>query len=130
MPKTAKRPTFSWANVSLADQTKLLDLIGGDGHTIWSATALIEDGVPAYVIDTFTTVERSDGSHKGSIYPSDSLGLPGMPILAELRGVYGLTVIRSLASHHGVSSWKMGRGSEARDLTEQIRAKLEKEAGE
>ena len=120
MPKTAKRPTFSWANTTAADQAKLLDIIGGDGHTIWSAPALINDGVPAYIIDTFTTVEKSAGSWKGSITSTETGDL-----VEELRGVYGLTVIRSLGRHYGVTSDKFGRGSEARELTDGIRRHLE-----
>jgi len=121
--KTAKRPTFSWANTTTADQVKLLDVIGSDGHTIWSAPALIEDGIPAYIIDHFTTVEKSDGSWKGSIFDTHTGELQ-----AELRGGYGLTVIRSLAGYYGVRSGAFGRGTEARQLTAGIFEHL-KEAG-
>jgi hypothetical protein len=123
MPKT-KAPTFTWSNTTVADQQKLLDIIGGDGHTIWNAPALIEDGVPAYIIDAFTTVEKSDGSWKGSITSTDTGNL-----VESLRGVYGLTVIRSLAAHYGEHSGKFGRGSEARELTEKIREHFGKEQG-
>jgi hypothetical protein len=116
-----KKPAFSWDNVSQEQQIKLLETIGGDGHTIWSAPGLIEDGIDGYIIGAFTTVEKSDGSWKGSIFNSSGM-------VDELRGVYGLTVIRSLASHYGESSSKFGRGSEARELTEKIRKHLGVEA--
>jgi hypothetical protein len=119
VPTKTKRPTFSWGNTTVADQTKLMDTIGGDGHTIWSAPALIEDGVPTYIIDHFTTVEKSDGSWKGSITSTETGDL-----VEELRGVYGLTVIRSLAGYYSVYSHKFGRGSEARELTDGIRVHL------
>lgn len=122
------RAVFSWDKVSLKAQRELLDVIGDDGHTIWSADGLKEDGVDAYIVDAFTRVERSDGSHKGSIYAPGASGLPGTPIISELRGVYGLTVLRSLAAHYDVHSTKFGRGSEARDLTDGISIHL-KEAG-
>ena len=121
MPKTRK-PTFSWANTTAQDQQKLLDIIGGDGHTIWSANALVEDGIPPYIVDRFTTVEKSDGSWKGSIFTDEGA-------VTELRGVYGLTVIRSLAAHYGVESHAFGRGTEARQLTAGIRDHLAKEVG-
>jgi hypothetical protein len=114
-----RKPTFSWDNVTVEEQVKLLDDIGGDGHTIWSAEGLKEDGISAYIVDAFTRVEKSDGSYKGSIFDSHTGELQ-----KELRGVYGLSVIRSLAGHYGVTSHKFGRGSEARELTEGIRTKL------
>lgn len=123
MPKRSNPPAFTWSNVSLVDQAYLMDLIGGDGHTIYSAPALIEGGVPAYVIDTFTQVERSDSSYKGSIF-STATG----ERQESMRGVYGLTVIRSLAAHYGMTSSKFGRGSEARELSEGIRVNLAKAA--
>ena len=118
MPTTSKRAAFSWTNVSPEQQSKLLDVIGGDGHTIYSADALKEQ-IDAYVIDRFTTVEKSDGSWKGSITSSETGEL-----VSELRGVYGLTVIRSLAAHYGVTSHAFGRGTEARQLTAGIRDHL------
>jgi hypothetical protein len=107
----AKAPTFSWDNTTQADQARLLDIIGGDGHTIWSAPALIDDGVPAYIIDAFTRVEKGSRSDiKQAIFTDQG-------VVDELRGVYGLTVIRSLAGHYGVTSQAFGRGTEARQLT-------------
>jgi len=120
MTKTAKRPTFSWANTTAADQAKVLDLIGGDGHTIWSPVALKNDGCSAYIIDAFTTVEKSDNSYKGSIFSSETGERQ-----ESMTGLYGLTLIRSLARHYGVSSSKLGRGSEARELTAGIQRHLE-----
>lgn len=113
MPKTRK-PTFTWDQVSRLEQIQILDTIGGDGHTIWSADGLKEDGCSPYVVDAFTTVEKSDGSWKGSITTANGM-------VDELRGVYGLTLIRSLARHYGVTSHAFGRGTEARQLTQGIR---------
>lgn len=125
MTTKTKRPTFSWADTSVAQQTSLLDKIGGDGHTIWSADALkMDDPSLTFIIDNFTTVEKSDGSWKGSITSSETGEL-----VQELRGVYGLTVIRSLARHYGVTSGAFGRGTEARQLTAGILEHIGKEAG-
>jgi len=115
-----RKPRFSWTQVSRDQQAKLLDVIGGDGHTIWSADALKADGLDAAMIDAFTTVEKSDGSWKGSIFSSETGELQ-----PELRGVYGLSVIRSLASHYLVTSAAFGRGTEARQLTQGIRERMD-----
>jgi len=115
-----KQPTFSWANTTPAEQAKVLEMVGDDGHTIFDADALKEAGASAYIIDHFTTVEKSDGSWKGSITDSRSGNY-----VDELRGVYGLTVTRSLASYYGVRSGAFGRGTEARQLSAGIREHLE-----
>ena len=117
MPRKAKAPTFTWANVSPDDQRKVLDIIGYDGHTIWRAEAIAE--VNQSVADAFTRTERSDGSWKGSITRSDTGQMVG-----ELRGIYGLSVIRSLAGFYHEESHKFGRGSEARELTAKIYAHI------
>lgn len=114
----APKPVFTWNKTTVAQQATLLEYIGDDGHTVWSADGLIGDGVSDYIIDAFTTVEKSDGTWKGTIFTDQG------PV-DTLRGVYGLTVIRSLAAHYGVTSHKFGRGSEARELTAGIRQHLE-----
>lgn len=128
--KTPKRPTFSWANTTPVEQSQVLYHVGSDGHTIFDPDALKEAGCSAYIIDAFTTVEKSDGSWKGSITDSRT-----GEMVKELRGLYGLTLVRSLARYYGVESHKFGRGSEARELTEGITNALivadgGKEAGE
>jgi hypothetical protein len=127
VPKT-KAPTFSWANTTPAQQAKVLEYIGGDGHTIWNPDALKMDAADTtpidYIIDAFTTEEKSDQSYKGSIFSSETGERQ-----ESMRGVYGLTVIRSLARHYGVTSTKFGRGSEARELTAGILEHLGKEQG-
>jgi hypothetical protein len=119
MPRSTRstRPTFSWADTTADQQRLLLNLIGNDGHTIWSAPGLVEDGVPSAIVDAFTHVERSGRDFKEMIFTDGGA-------VRELRGVYGLTVIRSLARYHQVESDKFGRGSEARELTEKILARL------
>ena len=126
----AKRPApFSWANVSLEDQVKVLDMFGDDGHSILNADAIRADSdIPVYVLDAFTTVEKSDRSSVKTMLFTDQGPVD------ELRGIYCLTVIWSLANYHGIHSSKFGRGSEARELTAGLRDRLapqaQKEAGE
>lgn len=120
MPKTQKS-TFSWDDISREQQLAVLEMFGDDGHSILNADALRADSdIPTAVIDAFETVEKSDNSYKGSIFsPETGERLP------ELRGIYCLAVIRSLAHYHGVRSAKLGRGSEARELTAGIRQLLQ-----
>lgn len=122
---TTRKAVFSWDNVSWEDQRAVVEMFGDDGHSILNADALRADStIPTSVIDHFETVEKSDGSYKGSIF-STKTG-ERMP---ELRGIYCLSVIRSLAGYYGVTSTKFGRGSEARELTAGIRLTI-KEAEE
>ena len=127
MARNTHKPVFSWHKTTVEQQRKLLEYIGGDGHTIWNADALKADAQDTvaidYIVDAFTRTERSDGSYKGSLFD----GQTG-EYRDTLRGVYGLTVIRSLAAHYDVHSSKFGRGSEARELTEGILARIGKES--
>lgn len=120
--KAAKRPPFSWDMVSPTDQVIVLNAFADDGHSIYNSDGLRADNLVApSVLDEFTVIEKSDSSYKGSIFSSET----GERV-AEMRGIYGLTVLRSLARYYGVTSSKFGRGSEARELTAGIRAILEK----
>jgi len=116
-----KTPKFSWADVPVTEQQAIIAEIGGDGHTIWDADKLKEAGLNAAAIDQFTKVERSDGSWKGSIFTDNGL-------VAEIRGVYGLTLIRSLATYYDITSHAFGRGTEARQLTEGLNARFQQMA--
>lgn len=113
-----KGPRFSWADVPLVDQQAILAEIGGDGHTLWDPQALKDAGLNAQAIDYFTRVEKSDGSWKGSIWGDNG------QMIKEVRAVYGLSLIRSLAAFYGFESHAFGRGTEARQLTEQLAPRL------
>ena len=109
---------FSWKNISVENQRLLLDIIGYDGHTIWSSQQLLEKGVDAAVVVKFTDKYESDRSSvKSTIFVNN------VPV-SELDGVYGLTVLWSLADYYNVSSDKNGRGFQAQELTTKILEKL------
>lgn len=108
---------FSWNDVSKDEMTKLLSVIGGDGHTIYNESYLLEHDVPNSVVNAFVTTYKSDGTLKGNIEVN------GAPV-KSMKGVYGLSVLWSLASHFNVESDKMGRGFQARELTDGIRKAL------
>ena len=86
------------------DYTKLADQVRGvsgeiilkaalrcDGHTIFKPEAFLDAGLPKPVVDHFTRKHGSDGSPKGTIF------VQGQPV-KELAGVYGLDLLRFLAS--------------------------------
>jgi hypothetical protein len=103
----------------------LLEVIGGDGHTIWDADADCFKEMPKDLMDRMTVVHKSDGTHKGSIFV-------GGKLVEELRGVNGLRLLWALASTVGADTKKaadkMGRGFQAHELTVAIKQKLREEA--
>jgi len=81
-----------------------------DGHTIFVPKAFIDAGLPPEVVEHLTTSHTSDGSPKGTIF----VGGRAVP---ELRGVYGLDVLRFLAHALDVDYPRaLGRGTEAANI--------------
>jgi hypothetical protein len=108
---------FMWSDFSRGEQMKVVELMGNDGHTIYDTSRLIEAGLHPRIANTFSHTYKSDGSLKGSI---ESNGV----YVDELNGIYGLDVLWSLARYFNEESDKMGRGFQARELTEKIRKHL------
>lgn len=105
-----------------------LDFIDGDGHTIFKEESLIEKcGWSKEAARSVCKVIESskDGNPKGQIFSTDGRG-----IYSELYGWYCLDVLRWLARVFGVE-WDrsiMGRGFEARAITEALRQHLKEAA--
>ena len=99
---------------------RLIDYIGGNGHTIFDAAKLIEGtDVPENKLECWIHTHESDtSSPKETIFANDG------SVVAEVRGIYGLDLIESIAYVLDCRSECMGRGSRCRDLTDQVRAKL------
>ncbi len=90
-----------------------------DGHSILKPEAFIEAGLPADVVEYLTRSYKSDGSPKGTIF------VAGRPV-KELKGVYGLDVLRFLASALGVEYRSaIGRGFEAQNIQQALRQHLQ-----
>lgn len=83
-----------------------------DGHTIYASKHFTEAGLDQSVVDAFTKTLHS-GKGKEQIYKG------GEPV-ESLKGIHGLQLLEFIASTFGVDSWKMGRGSRAAHLTEQL----------
>ena len=99
---------------------RLIDYIGGDGHTIFDAAKLIEGtDVPENKLACWIHTHESDtSSPKETIFANDGT------VVAEVRGIYGLNLVESIACALDCHSPMQGRGSMCRDLTVQINAKL------
>lgn len=81
-----------------------------DGHTIFKPDAFLDDGLPQAVVEYVTRRYESDGSPKGTIY------VQGRSV-EQLTGVYGLDLLRFLASALGVKYRSaLGRGFEAQNI--------------
>jgi hypothetical protein len=113
-------PAFTWADISTVQQRLVLGIIDGDGHTIWPATRLRDMGLDERIVVRFQRTYESDTSDpKTTIY--DSSGAP----IGGMHGVWGLSLLESLALYHHITSDKFGRGFRARDLTTQLKEKLQ-----
>ena len=88
--------------------------MGCDGHTIFAPQHFLERGLDASIVTAFTKTLRSGNHPKEQITSKD-----GQQV-AAMTGVYGLEVIEFIACCFGVDSWKMGRGSRADHLCEQL----------
>lgn len=89
-----------------------------DGHTIFVPKAFVDAGLPTEVVEHLTTSHASDGSPKGTIFVSGRA-------VQELRGVYGLDLLRFLALALGVDYPRaLGRGTEAANIRDALRQHL------
>ena len=93
----------------------IMEVVSGDGWTIFKPTAFTSRGVNAELVARYTSVHKSDGSLKGSITDTTT----GQPV-EECAGVYGLTLLDAAARLIGADTReadsKLGRGFRASAL--------------
>lgn len=114
MRHTKKTETAGRFNSSLKNEIrKLVEEIGGDGHTIWNPSVL--DGFSDDVRGRFVRSFKSSKSDpKGMIFVDGAR-------VDELAGVYGLSILRAICSDLGLTYEDCnGRGTEARRATTAI----------
>lgn len=111
---------FSWSALTIDEQKLVLDIFANDGHTVYGQMFLQEQHCPESVIEEFAVVHQSNFDD-----PKETISVNGKPVVA-LNGVYGLTVLWSLARHYNITSSAMGRGFQAQELTVQLRTALTK----
>ena len=88
-----------------------------DGHTIYDPKAFLDEGLDPAIVAAFTKTQKSGNHPKEQIYV-------GNTVVAALKGVYGLDLLEFIARTFNVESWKLGRGSRAQHLAEQLWPKL------
>ena len=99
--------------VKTTDKEVLKKAIMVDGHTIYSPSKFLDAGLNKEVVTAFTK------RHFSGDHPKEQISTNVGPVEA-LNGVYGLDVLEFIAGVFDVSSWKMGRGSRAGHLVEQL----------
>jgi hypothetical protein len=86
-----------------------------DGHSILAPQAFLDAGLPKEFVDQVTTTHRSDTSS-----PKSTIFVGGKAV-EELRGVYGLQMLRTLAHVLDIQYRDcIGRGFEASNIKEAI----------
>ena len=91
--------------------TKCLE--GVDGWTIFTTDKFLKAGLDPEIVAAFTERHMSGDTPKETIFKEGEA-------VGSMIGVYGLDVLRAIAGAFGISSYKMGRGSHARHLLEQL----------
>ena len=109
----------TFADLPAATITGIINHLRGDGHGMYDPAFLSDLNVPDELIKQVTTVHKSDGTYKGSIFDHDGNLVP------EMRAVYSLHLYRKISRDMGLpGSSAMGRGFEAQELHEKIKAAL------
>jgi acyl CoA:acetate/3-ketoacid CoA transferase len=86
-----------------------------DGHNIMSPQAFVDAGLPQEVVAHLTRTYKSDGTPKGTLFVNGQA-------VGELRGVYGLDLLKFLAAALGVEyPSAFGRGRQARHIQAALR---------
>jgi hypothetical protein len=84
-----------------------------EGHTVYHPSKFLKAGLNEEVVKAFT--ERTySGTGKEQLYVDEQ------PV-DFIDGVWGLRLLEFVASTFNITSWKMGRGSRADHLIEQLK---------
>jgi hypothetical protein len=118
MPRTMTRERCAQIVRALPAEIILKAASRCDGHTIFKPEAFLDVGLPRDVVEHVTRKYTSDGSPKGTIYVEGKA-------VDQLSGVYGLDLLRFLASALGVEYRSaLGRGFEAQNIQAALRQHL------
>ena len=96
--------------------------INGDGHGIYYPHFYTQLGYPTEFVESITSVEKSDGTYKGTIFGPDG------NIVPEMIGVYSLRFHETLADMFGITEhWQLnGRGFIAQCVRDNLRKQFGK----
>lgn len=119
--KTKKAET-NWEElrekVKKTDKEVLKKAIQVDGHTIYEAKKFTDAGLDPAIVAAFSETTKSGKHPKEQLF--DNAGMP----VKSVTGVYGLPLLQFIAGCFEVTTWKMGRGSAAQHLIEQLEEKF------
>ena len=116
---------MNWLKVLLKNSAEAMELIDGDGHTIYSPEFLIKRGYSVEFVRNITVRHESDySSGKSTIFGAD-----GAPV-DSLLGVAALTFHYAVAHELGLYEGKdyesyNGRGFQARAIAEAVKKHVE-----
>ena len=102
---------------TVADVKAIIGICGGDGHGVYSPDTFKAAGVNERWIDLRTSVYKSDGSYKGSMWSSDG------KMVNEQRGVNSECLLIGTAEMLGLDGnwkWQQGRGFRAQSATKAL----------
>jgi len=100
---------FTWSLLEPSVIRKVVEVVQGDGWTIFKPDVFIEVGVPESLIKQYTRTHHSDKSS-----PKSTVFANGKAV-NKLVGVYGLNVMDGIVRDLGLKPGSfMGRGFQAR----------------
>jgi hypothetical protein len=103
---------------------KTVEIINGDGHTIFKPEAFLEAGLPREFVDKFTQTHESDRHN-----PKEMIFNKAGEVLMFSTGVYGLDLILGICRTLDLplNQALMGRGFRARNACEALTKYLEEQ---
>ena len=114
----------AWAEIqaekwlpSVADVKAIIGICGGDGHGVYSPETFKAAGVNARWINMRTSVYKSDGSYKGSLWGDDG------KMIGSQTGVSSESLLIATAEMLGLDGnwkWQNGRGFRAQSATKAL----------
>ena len=102
---------------SVADVKAIISICGGDGHGVYAPETFKTAGVNERWVDLMTSVYKSDGSYKGSLWDGDG------NMVAEQTGVDSESLLIATAEMLGMEGnwrWQNGRGFRAQSATKAL----------
>ena len=124
MTKQKDKTTMRFTRAQRDEIIALVAEIGNDGHTVWAESVL--KAFPKPLQERFTRTHRSNKRDpKSTMFGADGR------IIEQLKGVYGLTVLRCICDDLEISvSSYLGRGFQAQASTKAINEFFAKEPHE
>jgi hypothetical protein len=106
----------------LNDNSKAMEYIDGDGHTLYKPEALVAAGFPSHFIKEYTWIQKSDYSNpKYVIFDNNGQPVDEMKAVAALTLHYAVASALDLQGGVDYDDTILGRGTQAAELSRAIR---------